>query len=693
MFSSSSAFRNIPCPKGPEQCTFPNCIFSHAPRPSPQSHNNGASGTINTNVGSPEIEDNSGDQKRRKLGDGQQHVSVPSLEAPFLGLQPPKKVAEPVRKLRDGFRNEQSPTEAEIVRRDLVTAMRPISPPSLNSSKKVPPQVKPRVKSATKAAPPKKAETLSPRAVQKDPAPFMTRYALLKKLHEAMVRLNDETSRSYDEIISGLHMSPAELITAANDEEEGMARGKASVYSNIVKMRIASYRKMKVDEWAKTRAEVVRRVEAEEAAASKKFEDTEPWKVLVNQANDVPMSENLATELSIPGQLIMAKRFVLNQPDMRNAGYILTPPSNSAIEEAKAAIMSSLNYEVCDRCKMRFQVFPSGRPEDGALTTQGKCIHHWGKIRKGGLYTCCNEEHGSPGCTTSETHVFKIQSSARLASILQFEGTPENLSAPADKAGYAVAFDCEMAWTTCGLELIRLSATKWPTKEALVDVLVKPYGQILDLNTRFSGITAEQYFAAVPYDPPTDGSCTLPRPPPASLPPGSPSSSMQILPNPAAARLLLYTFISPTTPLIGHSLNSDLDVLRLIHPTCIDTSLLFSHPQGLPYRYGLKTLVKQYLSTDIQTQGASGHDSLEDSRATGDLVLWKVGMEWSYFKSQGWTTKEGKFYGPREVDEGEDESRERGQVGLPPYLKPQGTLAKSGKRKSGAGSGFAVGHV
>jgi DNA polymerase III epsilon subunit-like protein len=38
----------------------------------------------------------------------------------------------------------------------------------------------------------------------------------------------------------------------------------------------------------------------------------------------------------------------------------------------------------------------------------------------------------------------------------------------------------------------------------------------------------------------------------------------------------------------------------------------------------LKTLLKKYLATDIQTKGNKGHDSLEDATAARDLVHWMV---------------------------------------------------------------------
>ena len=59
----------------------------------------------------------------------------------------------------------------------------------------------------------------------------------------------------------------------------------------------------------------------------------------------------------------------------------------------------------------------------------------------------------------------------------------------------------------------------------------------------------------------------------------------------------------------------------LVHTLVVDTSTLYPHFFGLPYRRSLKSLAKSYLKRDIQT---GTHDSLEDARASLELVLCKV---------------------------------------------------------------------
>jgi RNA exonuclease 1 len=648
MFSGSGLFKNIPCPNGAEKCVLINCIFSHAPKVKPTPEPSVANGT--STLWKPSGHDDSGDQKRRKLESGSKQVSVPQFGTPLDKLSSPKKPTS----LLGNPSGTSSKTEKNI-RKEPATAIRPISPPQLGSQGN---------KSSAGKIIPRVETELVPRALPKDPAPYMTRYKLLKVMHEAMIKLNEETAQSSDKSTKALYLSKNELIGAAMDEEESYARGKSSVYDMQVKHRISALRKMKLEEWKAFRLETIKK--AEELANPK--------------TDDCKQPTNIDVDLSISEQLIMLDRFVLTPEDLRNAGYITSPPTEAQIEDAKKAVELSANYEKCDRCGTRFQVYPHRR-EDGVLTTNGKCQHHWGKLRReekkktdfatgtsrGSVYNCCSQPQGTLGCIVADTHVFKITGPNRLASILQFENTPVN---PGARKDLAVAFDCEMAWTCYGLELIRLSATTWPQNEALIDVLVQPYGQILDLNTRFSGISSEQYLNAIPYDPETEGILPLTAPSSSQTTDSQPKP-LRIVSNPLAARSLLLSHITTTTPLIGHALDNDMNVLRLIHPTIIDTSLLFMHPAGLPIRYSLKALVKQFLNMDIQMGGEAGHDSLEDSRATGDLVRWKLSREWAYLKKEGWSAKDGLFFHGDEPEKA---------VQLPAYAKAQSLLEK--KRKS-----------
>lgn len=90
----------------------------------------------------------------------------------------------------------------------------------------------------------------------------------------------------------------------------------------------------------------------------------------------------------------------------------------------------------------------------------------------------------------------------------------------------------------------------------------------------------------------------------------------------------------PTPILLGHSLESDLNALRMRHPLVIDTALLFHHPRGRPLKPGLAWLTKKWLGREIQTRGEGGHDAQEDAFACVELVKRKMkeGDGWGTFK-------------------------------------------------------------
>jgi hypothetical protein len=210
-----------------------------------------------------------------------------------------------------------------------------------------------------------------------------------------------------------------------------------------------------------------------------------------------------------------------------------------------------------------------------------------------------------------------------------------------------------MGYTVYGMELIRLTATSWPSGEEVLDVLVKPMGEILDLNSRFSGVWPEDMATAKPWSP---GDDLVPK----KSDKGEPGmngeiksvvkSDIKIVSSPAAARDLLFSLLSPSTPLIGHGLENDLNAVRIIHPTLVDTIILYPHKGGLPFRYGLKHLMATQLNKKIQRDGVGnevlGHDSAEDARAAGELARLKVMKKWKDMQWEGWKVEGDKIMQP-----------------------------------------------
>jgi RNA exonuclease 1 len=480
----------------------------------------------------------------------------------------------------------------------------------------VPAPPKPAVEKAARQ--PDALVSLMPRKLIKDPSTFTKRLTLLKALHSYMKPLNDKIAKAVKPEIKALHLSPNELNKLAVDEEEVIAKNNSSVYENVLKQRLVRLKGMTPEEWVKGRI----------AALAKERGDP-PKKAPPKKVD---------TGLTPKEEICVLSNLVCSQDGLDKHGYVTKLPTQAELDEAEAIQKAAGSWEMCDRCSTRFQVFPERREEDGALTTGGQCTHHWGKrifpkksknsLPEPARFSCCNEPMGSPGCTTHETHVYKISDVKRLSLVMPFIETPVNDNAPPDSA---VCFDCEMGYTTHGLELLRLTVISWPNHKPLVDVLVRPLGHLLDINTRFSGVTAEQFVNAKPYDP---------------LNPKPVRTDIRIVDSPYAARDLFLKHVTTTTPVLGHALENDLNTIRIVHPTIIDTILLYPHQRGLPLRHGLRFLAKEKLDIDIQQGGAAGHDSFEDARTTGELVRFRVSEKWKAMKDDGWEIRDGGVFPP-----------------------------------------------
>ena len=146
--------------------------------------------------------------------------------------------------------------------------------------------------------------------------------------------------------------------------------------------------------------------------------------------------------------------------------------------------------------------------------------------------------------------------------------------------------------TTVGKELTHICIIDYATSEKLYDELVLPSAPIVDYLTRFSGI--------------------------------SPKSLETTTTTLADVHSFLRGLITPSTILLGHSLESDLKAMKVAHARCLDTSVLYHHPRGRPLKPGLKWLMKKWVGKDIQDRGEGGHDPEEDSRACIDLMRLKV---------------------------------------------------------------------
>lgn len=283
----------------------------------------------------------------------------------------------------------------------------------------------------------------------------------------------------------------------------------------------------------------------------------------------------------------------------RNKNYVMQKLADMLIDpkilEKHKYIMSRIlpddyidnsEYANCERCNTKFK-----RTE---IMLDTLCTYHpqkkiYNKDTKTHVFPCCGESTTSTsfmrlGCKKAEHHVFKNDSYPELRKISDFLKT-----SLIDGKENVLALDCEMAFTSKGFEMVRLTIVDFFTSKTLFDQIVEPFGEVIDLNTLFSGIHSEDMDKAVPYLDVMD-------------------------------RILTSDLINRNSILIGHGLENDLNVMRIIHQKIIDTAILFSVGR---YKISLKNLTFETLSEKIQT---GEHDSSQDAIATMNVIKKKIGV-------------------------------------------------------------------
>lgn len=288
-------------------------------------------------------------------------------------------------------------------------------------------------------------------------------------------------------------------------------------------------------------------------------------------------------------------RYILTEEQLQENGYPRPDPENSSAAKVYTTSQQEQNsaklktYEkICVRCGKRFMVYPNG-----TYAHKEECIHHWGKAWKKKIagyietrYTCCQGDLGAEGCQVAKYHVHESNKWENRTGYLRTLPC-----SPIPDGDYGVyAMDCEMVYTQGGQELARVTVTDCENN-SVYETLVRPDRKVIDYNTRFSGITAEDM----------DGVTTTIR----------------------DVQAVLLSLFTEKTILIGHSLESDLVAVKIIHDTVVDTAVVFPHRLGPPYKRALKTLMAEYLKKIIQDD-VGGHDSQEDAISCMELMQWRV---------------------------------------------------------------------
>ncbi|XP_062040915.1 RNA exonuclease 1 homolog isoform X2 [Lepus europaeus] len=284
------------------------------------------------------------------------------------------------------------------------------------------------------------------------------------------------------------------------------------------------------------------------------------------------------------------REYLLTEDQLKENGYPFPHPERpggAIIFTPEEKRPKDPSCRICCRCGTEYVVSSSGR-----CIRDEECYYHWGRLRRnrvaGGWetqYVCCSTAIGSMGCQVAKQHVQDGRKDCLEGFVRTFE---KEVSGDAHAGIYAL--DCEMSYTTYGLELTRVTVVD-TDMQVVYDTFVKPDNEIVDYNTRFSGVTEADL---------ADVRVTL-----------------------RDVQAVLLSMFSADTILIGHSLQSDLLALKVIHRTVVDTSVLFPHRLGLPYKRSLRNLTADYLRQIIQ-DSAGGHSSSEDASACMHLLIWKM---------------------------------------------------------------------
>lgn len=178
---------------------------------------------------------------------------------------------------------------------------------------------------------------------------------------------------------------------------------------------------------------------------------------------------------------------------------------------------------------------------------------------------------------------------------------------PADRKRRAVAIDCEFVGITNDdiSVLAQVCAVDALTGEVLLDFLVEPGHRKVIYRTQHSGLTGQVFHQY--------------------------REMGLVLPDVAAAREALFSFVDRDTILVGFALENDFEMLGISHWRAFDAQLAAREAEYRAYgvrprRLSLKILSSQWLGRSVQ-QSSRGHDCLEDVFAARELMLYWVNDE------------------------------------------------------------------
>ncbi|GLH06746.1 RNA exonuclease 1-like protein [Gryllus bimaculatus] len=227
-------------------------------------------------------------------------------------------------------------------------------------------------------------------------------------------------------------------------------------------------------------------------------------------------------------------QFIMAEEQLKQNGFPMSHDEEKGVAVIhnfykKPFVPKTPSQRMCARCSKIYYVNQQGRAVKEEL-----CVYHWGRLfqskTRGGWearYNCCQGHGDAIGCSVGNCHVSDNFDPNNLRGFVK---TLPKEKAPPDGDYGVYALDCEMCYTTVGLELTRVTVIG-SDLSVVYESLVKPESTILDYNTRFSGIKEEDL--------------------------------ENVTTNIYEVQSVLLSFINDKTILVGHSLESDFKALKV----------------------------------------------------------------------------------------------------------------------------------
>ncbi|XP_033946219.1 RNA exonuclease 1 homolog isoform X2 [Pseudochaenichthys georgianus] len=365
------------------------------------------------------------------------------------------------------------------------------------------------------------------------------------------------------------------LKTTANVNdafEKALAEEKAVYNRSMNKLK---YMSVAVNALKKLKNQVAVADKDENEVNSPKSKGNIPLNLKFKGNDDTALYESLK-EYVLSEETLVESNFPVQHPEKPGCAVLFADNKKGHADPLK---------RICCRCGATYSVSQTGKH-----IRKEECNYHYGKgvTNKvpGGVetrYSCCEGVMGAPGCQVFKLHVHDFISMDGFVSTVP--RCPSDTSCPG-----VYSLDCEMCYTIHGLELSRVTVVNC-NLQVVYDAFVRPDYEVIDYNTRFSGISEEDLK-------------------------GNHTSLREV-------QETLLSFISTDTILIGHGMETDHYALKLLHGTVVDTSVVFPHRLGLPHKLTLNKLTADYLRRIIQ-ESVCGHDTADDAAACMELMLWRV---------------------------------------------------------------------